>query len=771
MSFGTLLIITSAGTSQEAEINRPTITIGSAADCDIVLKDPLAASVHAQIASDARGNEFMLLVDSPATRVDGRSVTRGQVVALKPISRIFVGETSLVFQRTIAPASRAPGVTPRLNVAPTQVVAPVLPATPAQAAPADAGPQIVMTLKERPPSEIVKTDQSISYVVEVLNRSQLVDAALLSVEGIPTNWVTILPPRRQLHIGEAGQFELRVRPPRAAASVAETYPLRIVARFDTQKSISTSDERLIEVEPFDDFKIEPLDPESRRAWRNASYLFTIRNDSNHPQFFALRGRERERAIDFAFIPPSVTLGPGRRQEVQVLAGFAREHRRLFGDRKDYNFVVDATPEQATGTATGRLADQSAKPALRVSGSLTQQPPLSQWVSLLALGFTLLSCLCVALAMVLARFAPDLYNRSFAPVVGAVLPEAATPSLTPTLPALAPTAPPPPTLVPPTPPPTQDVEAAFAPLKTAQEEQYRAKQTAIAGMGDDQKTALALQYSITATVLAMSQAQTSTSVAQTSAAQLAEQQTQFSQIQTANSMHATETQLAIPTSTPTPPPSETPQPTLTPPADTELDFDSIQGTPVAARTELSGNEYLDEGVSICFFGVVTPTETSYPGPIAFDVNAAQVSRCRPPQSFYPYSDQLASYPPVVYPAFPTQQALNSTRPFITADQGQNEFRDNLFGVITLLEDATDVRINIYHAGPATVTYHVDALDASGTVIGTAEQNLGVPGPYTLSVTAPQAIRQVIISGQRVDDETASLQGPLLITKVEVNHRRR
>lgn len=767
MSFGTLLIITSAGTSQEAEIARPTITIGSAADCDIVLIDPLAAAVHAQIASDARGSEFMLLVDSPATRVDGRSVTRGQVVALRPISRIFVGETSLVFQRAIAPAQRAPGVTPRLNAAAAQVVAPVLPPAPAQDAPADTGPQIVMTLKERPPSEIVKTDQSISYVVEVLNRSQLVDAALLSVEGIPTNWVTILPPRRQLHIGQAGQFELRVRPPRAAASVAETYPLRIVARFDTQKSISTSDERLIEVEPFDDFKIEPLDPESRRAWRNASYLFTIRNDSNHPQFFTLRGRERERAIDFAFIPPSVTLRPGHRQEVQVLAGFAREHRRLFGDRKDYNFVVDATPEQATGTATGRLADQSAKPALRVSGSLTQQPPLSQWVSLLALGFTLLSCLCVALAVVLARFAPDLYNRSFAPVVGAVLPATNTPSPTLALPTLAlPTEPPPPTLVPPTPPPTQDVEAAFAPRKTELANELNAKKTEIAGQSDDQKTALALQYAITATVIAMSQAQASTSAAQTSAAQMAEQQTQFSQTQTAFSLYATQTQIAIPTNTPTPTPSETPLPTATSRADIELGFASIQGTPVAVRTELNGNEYLNNGVSICFFGLEEPTDSAYP----IEINAADVARCRPPQNTN--SDgELKAYSPVLYPAFPTQQAINSAQPFITADQGQNEFRDNLFGVITLLEDATDVRINIYHAGPATVTYHVDALDASGAVIGTAEQNLGVPGPYTLSVTAPQAIRQVIISGQRVGDETTFLQGPLLITRVEVNHRRR
>ena len=63
------------------------------------------------------------------------------------------------------------------------------------------------------------------------------------------------------------------------------------------------------------------------------------------------------------------------------------------------------------------------------------------------------------------------------------------------------------------------------------------------------------------------------------------------------------------------------------------------------------------------------------------------------------------------------------------------------------------------------------EAVRPLVGTAEQALGVPGPYTLSVTAPQAIRQVIISGQQIQGRTAFLQGPLLITKVEVNHRRR
>src|SRR5262249_28275046 len=122
MAFGRISVIAADNTKREIHISKPTITIGRAPGCDVVLDDPLAADVHAQIANDARNSDFIALVDSAHRTVNGHRPVLGQPLRLRPASAIFIGKTALIFERTgAAPTQRAVGETPTLGIGTTQV--------------------------------------------------------------------------------------------------------------------------------------------------------------------------------------------------------------------------------------------------------------------------------------------------------------------------------------------------------------------------------------------------------------------------------------------------------------------------------------------------------------------------------------------------------------------------------------------------------------------------------------------------------------------------
>jgi pSer/pThr/pTyr-binding forkhead associated (FHA) protein len=855
------MIANADGTDNNLALTKPTITLGRAPSCDIVLNDALTADEHAQIVSNEQYSEFIALVDSAKTMVDGKPAPRGQPVRLKPLSRIFIGGSSLIFSRAAEPSlleqmlQTAEGrLTPPLGTRKQRAdlvlppPADAVPAPTARSAPSAAAPisedatqalptrrksrdtdqQIIVRIKERPKVERVPTGHSITYVVEVTNRSETVDSVYLTVEGIPTaadspggSWVTITPERRALHPplpGEAalsGEFAIQVHPPRNAHSLAKLHRATIVARFQTQQSARASEEIAFVVERFDDFQLEPLEPESQTAWRQANYIFSIENGSNHAQEFSIKGRERERAIEFRCRPAQVIVGPGESQEIQVQGLVTRGQQRFFGDRKEFNFTISVTPERATTPELAAAPEPGTINSLQLNGTLVQQPPLSQWVSLFALLLALFLCVCIGLTAALARFAPNLYQRSIAPVVGIVAPPLVpnTPSATTELPTQAPppTYPPLPTYTPLPTPELPDIEATFAPLKTQAAQDLIAKKTEIAGQSDDQKTALAAQYVVTSTLMAINQAQTSsaitsgyaqtsTAIAQANASQIALQKTQFSETQIAASLFATQTELARPTITLTPTPSNTPPPTPTQIADVIVNFaTTASGQPVVERIQMQDNEFFQQDVSICFFGPPPPTEeptvsvgiptapatatpdygdTSGGSLVAAESGTSvPVVRCQPP-AILRYDGRNMAYAPVIYPPL---QYVNSDVPYLTTDEGNGKLRSNVFGVITFQSNMIEVRLRIFNPNSVPVTYYTVAFDERGEVVGISTNQLGVLGPYILNVTASKPIRQVLVlgvEGATAQDEALlrsshvpAINSPLLITQVEANARRR
>ncbi|HWQ12293.1 MAG TPA: hypothetical protein VNL77_05805, partial [Roseiflexaceae bacterium] len=241
--------------------------------------------------------------------------------------------------------------------------------------------------------------------------------------------------------------------------------------------------------------------------------------------------------------------------------------------------------------------------------------------------------------------------------------------------------------------------------------------------------------------------------------------------------------------------------------------------------IGGSEYLDQSVSICIFGVapgsVTPISPSLsaspvpvgllpdsgastsvgsaagapaPGELMLFSRALQADptvRCRPAaddvltdvipglglgSGGYTYQGRpVLTLPLAVYPP---RQGFNSEVPFLTADQGENEFLPGLFGVVTFQRNIYQARVEIFNSNTAPgVVFVAYALDESGQVANTSQLVLSVPGPYVLNVVSPRPetlrIRQVLIVAYESDLEGGRevVQLPIVLRRVEINFQPR
>jgi hypothetical protein len=811
VSLGSIQVEQRGRARQTVAITQPTVSIGSAPGNQIVLDDPAVAGQHAQILSDARSNDLLVLADPSVVRVDGVAPEAGIPVPIKSGSQITIGGARLTFTRTSdaedllssllgtrerttrqLEAPQLPPISRSVHSAPTQVV-------PTVQAPVPREQLLVLSMKRA--VDAVEPGGAAVWVVEVVNRSERVDQARLLVEGVPEAWVLVTPPSHNLAPGTAGESSIQITPPRASESEAGIYDVAITARFVAQASVSATVEQDLEVTPFDQFQVYPLDPQKVTSWRQASYTFRIQNQSNHPQRFQLTGRDQEQVLAYRFTPEAPTVMAARMQTVQMQVQLPARQARLLGDPQPYDFSVDIQPIGSSATLIGP------------NGTLVQKPLLPRRARpIMIYGgiiLTLLSCITLALAQLFPQI-QALIN----PLFGRTTPTAltATPTVlaeapTPTLGLPASPAPLPPTEVP---APTVDVQGTAAANQQEQAAQAAATQTALVGQNSGTQTAViqqlgqtqtpqaqtqvalptlllqtaqansvatqtqvalvqqatqtadAFTLAMTQTIAAFGAQQTQTAAAATQQAGIGATQTSlaigFAQTQTAASLFLTQTALAQPTAGPTatiPP---------TPIADVVVRFDA---TPVTAPITIPGNQYLDGEISICMLGRYFGSDNVSPLP-----SLQQDSRCRLPND----SELVSSTDEGTYLLYPLQvepaQALfNTSRSFLS-----NLYTDGvnpLYVIVAGQRDMSDLRVTLVHTDPEQLTYQIRAYDEQGLLISLATRNISVTGPYALTVAAQRPIRQVVI-GIVDPDEYDRINGISLkpiVVQVEVNYTRR
>ena len=236
------------------------LRIGSAAGNEVVLDDPAALDLHAEIYFE-HGSCQLFDLSGGQILIDGAPIGDQNPLQLTSACRINIGKVTLRFlpgagKQPGLPAPRQPGATPLINTQP-QAAAPttplVPPATAAAATPPADPPKPIserlaarpscISIKVSPAEQIVDVGRPVVLRAEIRNdadpSADPVATIDLRVQGVDKQWVQKYEQTFTLYPGDSRTVVITIVPPANPSSHAGDHPVTLVAQSQ-QRSIDTA---------------------------------------------------------------------------------------------------------------------------------------------------------------------------------------------------------------------------------------------------------------------------------------------------------------------------------------------------------------------------------------------------------------------------------------------------------------------------------------------------------------------------------------------------
>jgi pSer/pThr/pTyr-binding forkhead associated (FHA) protein/multidrug resistance efflux pump len=397
MQFGEVRIIYPDGHEETMQLTKATVRLGRSVEGnDIVLVDSQVSRRHAELQCSNQSIQVMDLGSGNGVWVDGVRITPHIPVGLADGSTFAIGRVRFVVQvlsqngKEVSDGG-ATTFTPPSALLPTTAVKSSTtrsqPAEPPQAAdaamaketepppaePATPSTPVVVTAQQTqipttvdPVDVDIEAGEAKTFVVTIVNRTERVDAAVLHIEGVPQEWITIRPiavsndqgvrndrptPTTSggvsLLPGYIGELHATILPPRLPSSRAGDRTCTFHTAFSEQPQVTDQVETTITIKPFVQV-ISNLVPEQQNARLRGSYMVEVDNQGNCPVDIDLSGRDREDILSFDFQPKRPSLAEGTQAIVHMRA--RSRNRQLFGTPHNYRFTITSSPAGALGQA-------------------------------------------------------------------------------------------------------------------------------------------------------------------------------------------------------------------------------------------------------------------------------------------------------------------------------------------------------------------------------------------------------------------------------------
>ena len=312
------------------------LTIGRSADNDVALDDSKVSRHHARIEFDGTNYQVVDLNSTNGTYLANVKLLPGVAEVWTPDKALRIGDHWLRLEQARRPGGTAMFRSDGTMVAPSLIRS-------------SAGPGRVGVFMERAQLSVEPGSSTTASVI-VLNQGPVVDHFQTSVEGVPADWVPVIPPPVRLMPGAQQEVTLTIQPSRSPQSRAGRYPLAIrVASQDAPDQVAEVKGTLT-VAAYSQFSSD-LKLQRIRAGKPAQV--TVQNQGNTRQTFTLAWQDR--ADELAFQPPQARLTVPEGQVAAAEFRAVPRQRRWIGGTKTYPFSAQvSSAEGETRTHNGEV---------------------------------------------------------------------------------------------------------------------------------------------------------------------------------------------------------------------------------------------------------------------------------------------------------------------------------------------------------------------------------------------------------------------------------
>ena len=245
-------------------------------------------------------------------------------------------------------------------VEPLEETQPQLEASPGQTA-SDGRHGLWFALDQREVS-IVPGEQ-VAVTAQVLNKGTVVEGVDMRVLGLPTEWVTVDPPRVNLDVGGQAVMTIRLAPPKVATTVNGLIEVEVALWSASNPQVRCAQHLRVDVGAFHELEINAT-PRSATTRRKATYIITAHNRGNYPLGVGVEpsaGAAMSNQLLYHIEPRSVGIPAGETASIRIGARTGKWH--LTGTPIDHTVALSLVGAGKTEP---------------VELNLTQQPILPHW---------------------------------------------------------------------------------------------------------------------------------------------------------------------------------------------------------------------------------------------------------------------------------------------------------------------------------------------------------------------------------------------------------
>jgi len=344
-SFGRLEIYWSDSPAENFILAKSTIAIGRSTGNDLVVDRNGISRYHAKLAYE---DQRMTLTDLDSVNgvyVDSIKIKAGEPLALRGGEEIQIADVRLVYYPEEMPDETIP--TPLSDT--TQSIQTEL-----------------LSLQVISPDMVVVPGAHVQAVVQLENLAENTMRYLLTVEGVPKEWVRLERSEIELDSGEPAKIIANFKPTRRSETRPGNYPLVFKVHPKDKPETVMQVESLLTVGSYSGYGA--VMGTTITTGGNPFRLYT-HNQGNDQLKISFRGVDPQNILRFDIHPPQVTLQAGERRTIE--GSIHPRGRNLFGATRKFRYDVIT------------LSQDPSRFQAPVSGYYLTKPLLPSWAAMLA----------------------------------------------------------------------------------------------------------------------------------------------------------------------------------------------------------------------------------------------------------------------------------------------------------------------------------------------------------------------------------------------------